>query len=171
MTAKITSFKPKLDLPPVSLLILAIGNDSRNDDGLGWAAAARLNAIPDLEVEMRYQLQVEDAELLSNYALVIFIDATQESFDLGFKWEQTLEQSSLHHMNTHALQPEEVLGLCRQVYGRIPLAYTLAISGYKWGLKTGLTNKAKKNLEGAIAFLMHWLNHAARKEERFKRVT
>lgn len=160
MTVKITSSSPSADVS-AQVLILAIGNDSRNDDGLGWAAADKLAHFhPAVQVDMRYQLQVEDAELIQAYPLVIFIDASKDEYPRGFQWEQTPYVDTIYTMNTHALKPTEVLALCHQVYGQKPLAYTLAISGYKWNLKTGLTNKAKRNLDNAITFLMQWINQA-----------
>lgn len=160
MTIKMTSSKPNTNHEPAKILVLAIGNDSRNDDGLGWAAAERLGGLNTLlEVEMRYQLQVEDAELISTFPLVIFVDATKEDFDQGYRWYQILPSVS-SGMNTHALQPPEVLALCKQVYNKTPLAFVLAISGHKWLLKTGLSNKAKKNLEAASNFLSQWLKQA-----------
>lgn len=160
MTVKTTSSNPNADVR-AKALILAIGNDSRNDDGLGWAAADKLAHFhPAVQVEMCYQLQVEDAELIQSYPLVIFIDASKDKYIRGFQWEQTPYVDNIYTMNTHALKPTEVLALCNQVYGQRPLAYTLAISGYKWNLKTGLTNKAKRNLDDAITFLMQWINQA-----------
>jgi Ni,Fe-hydrogenase maturation factor len=59
-------------------IILGIGNNGRQDDGLGWLF---LDSLKDLEskltLEYRYQLQIEDAELISNYKTVIFVDASK----------------------------------------------------------------------------------------------
>ena len=54
-------------------LLLAIGNCGREDDGLGWKFADYFQDmnIDTVAIEYRYQLQVEDAELISDYATVI----------------------------------------------------------------------------------------------------
>ena len=63
------------------ILIIGIGNSGRNDDGLGWKFVdiASQTMRGYFDVEYRYQLQIEDAELVSKYNKVIFADATQEA--------------------------------------------------------------------------------------------
>ena len=58
-------------------LLFAIGNDSRGDDGLGWAFAQLVEETNLFRGRLfyRYQLQVEDAELLTTCRQVIFVDA------------------------------------------------------------------------------------------------
>ena len=59
-----------------NILIIGIGNSGRSDDGLGWLMLDTIeNKFSNVDVLYRYQLQIEDAEILSHYPTVIFVDA------------------------------------------------------------------------------------------------
>ena len=58
-------------------IVIGIGNNGRQDDGLGWMFLDFLDEQnANIDLEYRYQLQIEDADLISNYDTVIFVDAT-----------------------------------------------------------------------------------------------
>ena len=59
------------------MLLIGIGNCSRRDDGLGWAFLDKLKKKMPTGVELiyKYQLNIEDAEMISKTDTVIFIDA------------------------------------------------------------------------------------------------
>src|SRR5664279_2537895 len=84
-------------------LIYGIGNVGRQDDGLGWAFIDRLEqCFPARPPHLRrtYQLGFEDADLISRYARVLFVDATKdlavESFSLS-RPEPKLDVSFTSH--------------------------------------------------------------------------
>ena len=134
------------------IIIIGIGNSGRQDDGLGWAFVDDITKkFPNLEVDYKYQLQIEDAELISSYNTVFFIDATKENTIKGFSYTKC-QVSEQYSFSTHALKPETILYLCNTVYNKKPDSYILGIEGYKWELKIGLTEKAKLNLKNAITF-------------------
>ncbi|NBC07083.1 MAG: Ni/Fe hydrogenase, partial [Bacteroidetes bacterium] len=120
-------------------LLLAIGNDGRQDDGLGWAFGQAMEADEDFrgEVVYRYQLQVEDALLISEYPTVIFVDACREALPRGFELAP-LRPAADFGVTTHQLSPATVLSLAGQLYGAAPQAYLLKISGVEWELKQRL---------------------------------
>ena len=134
-------------------LLIAIGNSARRDDGLGWAFKEQIEKLGLFKGEMinRYQLQVEDAELISHYPRVIFVDATENYFTQGYVWEKTRPLNEFS-FTTHALSPEAILFICQDLYERCPEAYTLKICGRSWSLKTGLSKHAKINLTRAKYF-------------------
>jgi Ni,Fe-hydrogenase maturation factor len=67
------------------IIVLGIGNTGRQDDGLGWLFLDRLKEAGfEGAMEYRYQLQVEDAELISRYSQVIFVDASKTDLSNGF---------------------------------------------------------------------------------------
>src|ERR1022692_4964179 len=70
-----------------SILLIAVGNSGRGDDGLGWAFAdkAKNYASDSLDYEYCYQLQIEDAEQISKYDTVIFVDASHSILGNGFE--------------------------------------------------------------------------------------
>lgn len=134
---------------PDNIIIIGIGNNGRQDDGLGWEFLDFLdeqNATIDLEY--RYQLQIEDANLISEYDSVVFVDATKEKTDNGF-YLKTCNPSKKHSFSTHALNPETILHLCQNLYNKQPKASILGIEGYEWELQIGLSNKGYLNLEKA----------------------
>ncbi len=134
------------------IIILGIGNNGRQDDGLGWMFLDFLEEQnSDIDIEYRYQLQIEDADLISNYDTVIFVDATKEETEEGFYLEPC-HPSEKYSFSTHALEPETVLYLSDKLYNHNPDASIFAIQGYEWELQIGLSKKASKNLDKAINY-------------------
>lgn len=134
-------------------LLFGIGNSGRKDDGLGWAFLDKIKPfLPNnYDIEYRYQLQVEDAELVSNYEHVVFIDAHQQSFKKGFIWEQCHPKAT-ESFTTHELDPESVLYLADTIYNKQLKASILGISGTDYRLEMGLSSTAAKNLSKALDF-------------------
>ena len=137
-------------------LVLAIGNSGRQDDGLGWAFGEALEKDGQFEGEVhyRYQLQVEDADLVTTADRVVFVDAFKDPLPDGFQWKKIAPNADFE-FTTHALSPEAVLFFCEQLYGRVPDANCMLISGEAWELEIGLTERGKKNLELALMFWVH----------------
>ncbi|MBK7406966.1 MAG: hydrogenase maturation protease [Saprospirales bacterium] len=139
------------------LVILGVGNDSRGDDGLGWAFLDALEGDREVRAQLfhRYQLQPEDVDLIAQAKTVVFVDATKEELEMGFDWRPEMPERQ-PTMHSHWLPPASVLGFCQEVYGTCPDAYVLAISGEQWGLGQGLSAAAKKRLEAALHFFRQW---------------
>jgi hydrogenase maturation protease len=133
------------------ILLIGIGNCGRGDDGLGWRFIEELEEfggeLPDCE--FRYQLQIEDAELISHYDTVIFVDASHIKLTNGFEMNVCVP-SDQAFFTTHAQLPEAVLNLTKHLYNKFPKAYTLAISGTEWELSTCLSSEAENNLKAAL---------------------
>ena len=131
-------------------LLIGIGNNGRQDDGLGWMVLDALNHLrTDFDIEYRYQLQIEDAELISGFNSVIFIDATKENIKNGFHL-RPCHPSKQCSFSTHTLNPETVLYLVHKLYDHYPKAYIFAIQGYEWNLSMGLSKKGSENLDKAL---------------------
>ena len=132
-------------------LLLAIGNDGRQDDGLGWAFGQAMERDEKFqgEVVYRYQLQVEDALLISEHPTVIFVDACREALPNGFDLAP-LRPAADFGVTTHQLSPATVLSLSEQLYGTAPQAYLLKIVGVEWGLERGLSEGGRGNLGLAV---------------------
>ncbi len=132
-------------------LLIAIGNDARQDDGLGWAYARAIEAGGRFtgQIEYRYQLQVEDADLIAGFESVIFVDASKEALPGGYTFTP-LAPALDFAVTTHALAPAAVLALCESIYGKRPEAWLLAISGEEWELEFGLSESAQRRLEAAL---------------------
>ena len=132
-------------------IIFGIGNSGRQDDGLGWAFLDLLkkNEFEKASVEYKYQLQIEDAELIGKYDTVIFVDASKNDLINGYNFD-ACKASNKYSFSTHALVPETILYLSHHLYDHRPDAYILAIQGYEWELKNGLTKMAVENLNKAV---------------------
>lgn len=133
-------------------IIFGIGNNGRQDDGLGWSFLDFLNGQHlNIDLEYRYQLQIEDAELISTYDTVIFVDATKENTIDGF-YLNPCHPSEEYSFSTHALKPETVLYLSNSLYQHNPKASIFGIQGYDWELKIGLSERGTMNLNKASEY-------------------
>ena len=133
------------------LLIIAIGNPSRGDDGLGWAFADNIRAWQEkvFDIEYRYQLQVEDSELISRYGMVLFVDASHTHYYEG-SGVKKCTAARHYRFSSHAQSPENILYLSCRLYNKMPRAYILGISGKVWDMKSELSPKAQNNLGNAM---------------------
>lgn len=139
-------------------LLIGIGNSGRSDDGLGWNFVDMFATHNDaFDIEYRYQLQVEDAELLSQYERIIFVDASHELKENGFSFYDCLPKNT-SSFTTHKLEPEMVLWLAVHLYGKQPKAHVLAITGVHWELQLGLSEEAIANCNKAVAFFSNYIN-------------
>ena len=134
-------------------VLIGIGNSGRSDDGLGWAFLDRIQQGGNFNgrIEYRYQLQVEDAALISRVPRVIFVDSHKDELPGGFQWKPC-EPSRNFEFTTHVLPPGAVMFLCEDLYGKSPRADLLLIQGTSWDLQLGLTPSAEARLENAVRF-------------------
>jgi hydrogenase maturation protease len=133
-------------------LIIGIGNSSRGDDGLGWKFLDDVATREGIDLEYRYQLQVEDAALISGYDVVIFVDAMARPLSGGFLFAPCVPEQSAS-FTTHRLAPGSVLWLCRELFQVMPNAYVMAIEGKQFELGQPLSEEAQGNLAHAKE---HW---------------
>jgi hydrogenase maturation protease len=135
------------------ILLFGIGNSGRKDDGLGWkfAEQANLLELPFLDVEFRYQLQIEDVLLICRYDKILFADASHSKLRHGFEYKPC---TAAHHyfFSSHLQTPETILYLAKELYDKSPEATTMAIEGQDWGLGACLSKSATRNLQHAITF-------------------
>ena len=141
----------------MQLLVYGYGNPGRQDDGLGielvnkledWAAE---NGLDNIEFENNYQLNIEDAEAISNKDLVIFADASKE--DIEDFYLSKIDGSGKLSFTTHAASPAYVLELCKELFQKEPLVLLLHIKGYEWEFKEEISPGAQKNLDRAVEYL------------------
>jgi hydrogenase maturation protease len=143
------------DFDDPSVLIYGIGNVGRQDDGLGWAFIDWLEAesvCSKAETQRHYQLHLEDADLISRKRRVLFIDATKDASVESFSLEPA-EPRLDFSFTSHAISIPSIMATCQQCFQRLPEVYVLAIRGYEWELKMGLTQRARGNLVDATAYL------------------
>jgi hydrogenase maturation protease len=135
------------------ILLVGIGNNCRGDDGLGWKFVELVESmgLDFIDHACRYQLQVEDAALISEYDVVYFVDATYDKLSNGFDVCPCIA-SDEEQVSSHAQSPGAILKLANNLYKRFPEAWILAIAGESWELQTTLSATAEKNLVNAVSF-------------------
>ena len=147
------------------ILIYGYGNPGRRDDGLGVIMTEMIenwvksNNLTQIDVDSNYQLNVEDAEKISSYGLVIFVDASQEEDLPGFKMTDIVPNKNMVEFTMHAVSPAYILHLTNDLFNKHPDAKLLSIRGYRWEFKEGLSEKAQHNLESAYSFLLSELTN------------
>jgi len=139
-------------------LIIGIGNNTRQDDGLGWCFLDKLTeeGFNEDNLLYKYQLMIEDAELIGEYETVIFVDANKTTNDNGFAIERMYPAEKVA-FSTHAVPPNQILNLCATIYNKKPKAYVIKIDGYSWDFTISSTNKAKENLNNSLSYFKTFL--------------
>jgi hydrogenase maturation protease len=139
------------------ILIIGIGNNGRSDDALGWNFVDEYSSLKDIfDVEYRYQLQIEDALLITEYKKVIFVDASHKEYENGYSFYKCIPART-EAFTTHKLEPETVLWLANDLFNQSPEVYVMAISGKEWELNLGLSNTAKRNFDNAVSYFSKWI--------------
>ena len=142
------------------ILFYGYGNPGRQDDALGisfidemekWVTA---KGIENISFDSNYQLNIEDAEEISNYDLVIFSDASMEPIE-SFEFSKVQRSDAQVEFTMHAVSVSFVVDLCYKMYNKAPDAYLVHLKGYEWELDfdKGLTEQAARNLKDALDFM------------------
>ncbi len=156
-----------------TLFIYGYGNPGRQDDGLGNAFVEKMEQwtqeekISSITFDSNYQLNIEDAEAISNKDLVIFVDASTEPID-DFCVTRVNPSEATVEFTTHAASASFILHLCNQLFNKYPECFLLHIKGYEWNFKEGLSFRAKANLVKAVDFLCDKLRNPENRIDLFK---
>jgi hydrogenase maturation protease len=106
---------------------------------------------PGVELLVDYQLQPEHALDLVGRDEVLFVDAST-SGEAPFEVFE-LASGPKVAVSTHHLSPGGLLAVYERVTGLpAPRARLLAIRGYEFGLGEALSERARRNLEAALAW-------------------
>ncbi len=138
----------------VKILLIGFGNPGRLDDGLGPALAAQAETwdIQGLTVDANYQLAVEDAHEVSLHDVVVFADAAEKGPE-PFFFQPIFGKPGMT-FSSHAVEPEAVLGMAEEYFGKKVEAYMLGIRGYTFDeFGEGHSVQAAANLDAALHFL------------------
>ena len=114
-------------------LVFTWGNPSRGDDALGPAMYDLLQHanLHGVDLLTDFQLQIEHATDLEGRKRVLFVDA---SLSAGAPFELVrLQPEQDASYTTHAMSPQALLSVYRQVYDCAPPpAWLLSIRGYEF---------------------------------------
>ncbi len=137
------------------ILLIGYGNPVREDDGLGPALAEAVEqlSIPGVATESALQLAVEDALSICRYEVVIFADAAEQGEE-PFAFSEIVSEED-PDLGSHASNPGAVLWLAHACFGVRVRGFALAIRGYSFSMfSETMTDKAKENLDAAVAFIV-----------------
>ena len=112
--------------------------------------------MPGIRFEANYQLNIEDAELISEHDLVVFADASTEEIDDILLTRVTGEDGVT--FTTHSASPAYIYRLCEQLFGKAPETFLLHIRGYEWELGEEMSRGGRVNLEKAVRLMKRGLN-------------
>jgi hydrogenase maturation protease len=147
-------------------LLLAVGNPSRGDDALGPLLIERLRgdgveAAGDVELMTDFQLQLEHVLDLDGRRAVLFVDAARPGATSGATLSRIESTGTRPSWTTHALRPQALLDVYRQVQDREPpAAWQLAIEGERFELGATLSDAAERHLRHAVGLAIDWLGTA-----------
>lgn len=131
------------------VLVYGIGNPGRQDDALGVRVVEALERVTppvSATLEANYQLAPEDALLLSQHDVVIFVDATMDP-DAATPFAVTsVSPGAIHAFTSHALDMGTLVELCRRLYGHAPRAYAMALPAYQFEVNADLSPLAAAHL-------------------------
>ena len=135
------------------ILVFAIGNESRGDDGLGPLIKRRLEDsladLPHIDFLEDFQFQVEHVYDLMDRVIVLVIDAHLQ-LPRSCRLEQIMPMRD-PSVTTHALSPAGLLWLYESVVGKTPPpAFLLAVQGEAFELGSGLSPSGLRNLSEAL---------------------
>jgi hydrogenase maturation protease len=145
----------------IQILVYGYGNPGREDDGLGIELVKRLedwskqSGLQGIAFDSNYQLNIEDAEIVSEKDVVIFADASTEEID-DFIFTEVTGESEVS-FTTHAASPGYIVKLCTDLFGKSPRVYLMHIKGYQWEFRERISEKAETNLQKAFDFMRDYL--------------
>lgn len=154
----------------LQILVYGYGNPGRQDDGLGIELVKRLEewsqeeGIHGIAFDSNYQLNIEDAEVISGKDVVVFADASTEEIE-NFILTEVTGESELA-FTTHAASPGYIVKLCDDLFDKCPEVYLLHIRGYEWEFREGLSPAAENNLREALVFMKEYLLNLQTKYSR-----
>lgn len=136
-----------------NVLVYGYGNPGRQDDGIGPALVVEIDrlGLSFVDTDSGYQLNIEDAELIKRYDLVIFLDTTVE--DVKSFRVKKVEPLAKIGFTTHQVNPESIAFLCRELFGRSPSIWLIGVRGYSFNYIEGFSEKARNNYLSALDFL------------------
>ena len=143
------------------ILVYGYGNPGRQDDALGVllseeiAVWAEKENIEEIDTDQNYQLNIEDADKIAQYDIVVFADASVNDID-SYQLDEVVPDTKTD-FSMHSVTPSFVTGLCRAVFKNKPKVFQLQVKGYEWEFMENPTKKASENLSSALNFLKSFI--------------
>lgn len=134
------------------ILIIGYGNVLRGDDGVGIHVARELerqfHEDPEIEIVACQQLTPEMAEDISGSELVIFLDAAHGD-EPGTVLCRQVHADALFGY-THDVTAEALVSAAEQLYGEVPKAFSITLSGFSFDMGSRLSRAAQLHLPEVV---------------------
>lgn len=141
------------------MLVVAIGNELRRDDGVAQKVLEQLRLPATVETLQVPQFTPELAACLAGRQLVVLLDAACDASQVVLEPLREPEPASVAS-TSHHLTPELVVGLARRLYGFEGEVWLLRIPAVDFSPGEGLSPVAKAHVGEAVErmerFLAEW---------------
>ena len=137
-----------------ALIVLAWGNASRGDDGVGPVLARRIRHLGrhDIRVVEDLQLHIEHVMDLDSEVPVLFVDASVAIAE-GFRIERLTPKAD-NSISTHTVSPHALLNLYEKTLGApAPEAFLLHVCGNSFELGEEISAATAEHVDAAWDFL------------------
>lgn len=151
--------------PGRSHLVIGYGNDLRGDDGAGRRVGEHLQESgAAAEILLAHQLLPEHAEAIAGAEIVTFIDvypAGREHAPVELYRVTPADRPTDDPRGAHHCRPEDLLAMARDLYGRGPVSWLLAIPAYDFSLGESLSPGTDSAVADAVVILQNHLSFLA----------
>ncbi len=137
------------------IVLVGIGNDLRGDDGIGVLFVKNFKS-PKVDKIITNFLDLDIAEKIKNYEIVIFVDASVK--EKYFCLREIQESGNLSSLSHH-LSIENVFHFTKKFYNPYIRGYVLEIGAVNFGFENSLSKIAKKNMVKAKNFLRTFIDN------------
>ncbi len=141
------------------IVVLAIGNTLRGDDGVADHVADLLGARAGVDVRRLHQLTPELAEEIAHAAAVIFVDADPEVAEARLERLVPAPQRSAF---THTVTPGDLVILAEQLYGFQGVAYLCRVPAENFAEGESLSEVAEAGARAAAECVLALLPDGAK---------
>ncbi|HWZ93692.1 MAG TPA: hydrogenase maturation protease [Opitutaceae bacterium] len=136
---------------PAGLLVIGYGNELRGDDAVGPRVATEVAGwkMSGVRTMTCHQLTPELADPISTAARVIFVDAVG-AFSKEVSLCEIAPAAPASGIMTHVVDPQILLRLAREVFGRCPKAWWLTVPVDNLDFGEKLSPLAQRGMEEAL---------------------
>lgn len=151
-----------LSLAIMDTWIIGYGNVHRRDDGIGpYVARIIENSLTpggNIHIRIFHPLAPDLIEELRHAGRIIFIDASREAIDNGFKWTKIApEPNGCYHV-THLFTPALILRYIQSLYQHDPETYLVSVQGDNFEFGDGLDPPAETRAMRAASEIISFLD-------------
>jgi len=150
-----------IDTTKCDCWVIGYGNFLRRDDGIGHYIIGRVEKavkhIKTIHTLALHQMDPALVEELQHARVIIFVDATMDLLENGWKWVKiTTEYRGPYHV-THRFDPSFFLGLIYQLYEKYPETWLVTVQGDNFEFREGLTVQAEQRACRAASEIIDFL--------------